>query len=610
MIEYGENGWILTDKDKLDVLNGSERVDKITHAPDYPKVDLTGYKKYYFDSLKGSDGNDGLTESTPKKTAKEAERIISSVKSDDKVEISFKKGSLFSGGLVIEKAEPSEEFPLIISSYGEGDGYPVFCGEETVVKVCVQNVRIYGLEVTGPNAIRGIHVFPVKKGAMKNIVLENCYVHDVNFVWNYDKAPKDTCPDEIDVESVCPHFEKDGKTLGRYWYRYHGGIIFHNEFGPSWFENVWVRKNVVKNVARTGMTIYSKWTDKPGVGYGYNKWAGYDADHVDIENGVGYFLHKNIYWNDNYIECAGGDALVVSSAENVFVERNVAYFSNILGRKGYWNGGIWVYNVNNAFYQFNEVGYTWKRHGAEDSEGLDIDNACRDVICQFNYSHHNEGGGILVCNLATNTTLYGSDGEAVRKDENGEPVTEKLTGRWFNNIIRNNIFFQNGTPCDNERSAFMTIARETDGMFVYNNTVVLREDIDGQSIIFTEDKSTFCYNNLFFNNLFVAPKKCGAKFTLDMMKNSRFTNNAFFNIDGEDIGKLDENAIIFKEYPFLKNISEMQAVPRLEDFRITEKASQSKALKAKKYSEKDVLGQTAESPYIGAIAPIITKKDD
>lgn len=601
MIKYEQGkGWLLTEQDKIDLFDGKLEIDKTLHAPDYPAVDLSGYTTYYFDSWDGYDEFDGLTPFTAKKSLQSAERIIRSVTEKDKVRLLFKKGHKFIGNFTIEGATPCEKFPLIIDSYGDGDGYPVFYGDDSVVKVTVSNIRIYNIEVTGPTAYRGIHVLPVVKGAMKNIVVENCYVHDINFNWVYPTSPKETNPDDIDIELVCPHFREDGKTLGRYWYRYFGGIIFHNEIGPSWFENIWVLKNVVKNVSRTGMTIYNKWVDKPGVGYGYNEWVGYDAEN-DIESGKGYFISKNIYWNDNYVECSAADGLVVSSAENVFVERNRTYYSNLLGRKGYWNGGCWVYNVNNAVFQHNEAAYTWMRHGSEDSEGLDIDNACTNLVVQYNYAHHNEGGGLLMCNLATPVIKRNADGTPVGYDENGEPLKEKVTGKWFRNIVRNNVFYANGNPRDKVRSGLITIARETDHVLVYNNTVVLRDDIDSQSVIHTEDESTYCYNNVYANNVFYSPKKTGAQFTVKMMKDSTYINNLYYNIEGQ-AEKLGDTQAIEGVDPKINIPKDCDGLDKMQCFALGNKEVLFKGKELKKISDVDAVGNENKTSYLGAIS--------
>ena len=100
MMEYKKGeGWILTGEDKIDLFEGESVKEKVLHAPEYPKVDLSGYVTYYFDSEDGCDEFDGLTPSTAKKSIEEAERICSAVTEKDKVRLLFKKGCKFVGNL-------------------------------------------------------------------------------------------------------------------------------------------------------------------------------------------------------------------------------------------------------------------------------------------------------------------------------------------------------------------------------------------------------------------------------------------------------------------------------------------------------------------------------
>lgn len=45
--------------------------------------------------------------------------------------------------------------------------------------------------------------------------------------------------------------------------------------------------------------------------------------------------------------------------------------------------------------QYNEV--YGNRLGGGDGQGLDVDINCNDTVVQYNYSHDNEGGFVLVC---------------------------------------------------------------------------------------------------------------------------------------------------------------------------------------------------------------------
>ena len=501
-------GWILDKEQIISLQDLRKNVEMINDSFSMPLLDK--YKIYYFSSTSGNDNNDGLSIYSAKSSIKEVNRIIHQ---EDMVAILFKRGDTFIGNLIIDGSYTNEKLPLYISSYGEREEYPKITSDGSVIRIFSSNVLISGLEIYGENALRGIHITPKEKGILKNIYILNNYVHDINFHYQNKIDTVYVSPLKLNVESISPELDKNNNREGPYFYRYHGGIIAHNEIGPSYFENIHIKGNIIKNVARTGITLYNKWTNKPGVGYGYNKFIGYDKPN-NIETGEGYFESNNIFCSDNYLECTGGDGIVISSAKNVIVKNNISYFANYLGRKGYWNASIWVYNVNNCLFSNNEAGYTYKCYGSEDAQGFDIDNCCQNVLFENNISHHNQGGGLLICNLETTF------------DDSGE----KETGRWFNNYITNNYFYKNGIESDNSRSAFLTIARETDYAYFLNNIIVINSNIKEQNIINTEDESTYCYRLYFKNNIFLTDKDNKSKLSIKMMKDSLFEHNYFKNV--------------------------------------------------------------------------------
>ncbi len=576
----------------------------VKSAPEYPPVCTDSYKTFYFDFEAGLDDNDGLTPDTPKQTLNAASALATRYGGEG-LRLLFKAGSTFYGNLVLGGFTAQDDRSVIIDRYPEGtDLYPILTGGGDVIRVTTGNVRIYHLEVTGKNAYRGIFCAPVTWGVVKNIVIEDCYVHDINFNWIYPTPPRETSPDDIDIEAVCPEFKKDGKTYDRYFYRYYGGIILLNytdeNTGASWFENVWVLKNRVECVARTAITIYSRWSNKGGVGYGFNKFVDDTEDYNDPEKGIGYYVHKNIVFAGNYVDCAAGDGIVLSTAEHAFVEWNTCYRANYLGRSNYWNAAIWVYNVRDCYFQYNEAAYTYMRHGGQDAQGFDLDNCCRDVYMQFNYCHHNEGGGLLMCNLETPVPLYKPSGEPVELAENGEPAKQRIMGKWFNNYVYSNVFAYNGNPNDPTRSAFITIAREVDHVYLVNNTVIMDPKIPGQSLVNTEDESTLCYNQVYANNVFYAPEKTDSKLTIKMMRDSVFDNNLYWNM-GNQVLERAEDAHRIEEEPVFFATDARCGYSHIEDFALTDERLHSlgrlcavaPALDAGNHPVKD-------TPYLGA----------
>ena len=489
---------------------------------------------YYFDSINGNDDNDGKSVSKPFRSLLK----IPSLLDKEPCKLLFKKGCLFDGNLVINDS-------AIIDSYGDGNK-PIFTSNRgSIISIHSSNVSINNVEITGYGAIRGIELSPKEKGIISNILIQGCYIHDINWNWIYRDSPFSKDPDDIDVEIVCNEFDENGERKGRYFYRYHGGIIGYNEIGPSTFDNIFIINNIVCNVARTGITIYSKWADKPGIGYGYNKFINDENKELNYDTGLGYFKHHNIVCINNYVECVGGDGIVISSCDNSYVANNISFGANYLGRTNYWNAAIWVYDTDKCLFENNFATNTYKRHGGEDAQGFDIDNCCNDVYLTNNISYGNEGGGMLICNLATKVVLRNKDGTPVINKDGTEKI-ETITGKWGPNYVFNNLFAFNGNAKDLSRAAMLTIAREASHAQFNNNLVVLNDLIGDQSIINTEDLSTKCYENCFKNNRFIANKNNQGVFTTSMMINPFFKNNYYYGV----------NPFVGEEHPFLYSINE------------------------------------------------------
>lgn len=508
-------------------------------SPEYNTVDLSGYHTYYFDGASGNDANAGTSESSPKKSIASAVALAKTATEQNPVRLLFKKGTTFEGKGTFEGYSATKEKPLVLDSYGSGDGYPKFIGtgvETTVDKPDAVlwftrgNLRVSNLEITGPTAYQGIIVQPKEGGVQENIVIEGNYVHDINFQWTYATEPKDTDPETIDVEKVCPMVRVGTDSdYGRYRYRKYSAIILDNDYpsAPSWFENCWIKNNRVENVGKIGINVYNRWDNQFGCGYGYNKFTGDSTKDNNPARKLGRYPHKNMFVTGNTVICAGGDAIVLGGSQNSVLEKNVSYYAAYLTRGGFWNAGVWVHSCEDVYYQYNEVAYTYLTNGGEDGEGLDIDNACRNIVCRYNYVHHNQGGGLLLCNVQTEMTIY---------DPRTGGKKEKKTdwGVWGNNVAYGNVFAYNGNDWNAARSAFITTARKVDGFTAYNNTVICRTDVNNQRIISMEDHVAL-KNHSYYNNIFYGETDKGAFFPITKMLNSSFKDNLFYHVKSESI---------------------------------------------------------------------------
>lgn len=430
----------------------SEPINVMYDAPavkkEYAAVDDSLYRTYYFSS-DGDDANAGLSEDAPKQSLEAARAIIGNVTADTPTKVLFKAGSRYKGTLKIDGFSAEDATPLIVSSYG-------VTGEAQYVKIegndwsnCIEinrgNVRLSGFEVTAPRGYRGIWVYPNRSGAVKNIVISDNYCHDINFDLGDKTIPEDGSiftPAESD--EVCSSFSYD-----------RGGIIFevYNDVkkGPAWYENVWIEDNRIANVARCGVWVFSSWVRRAGVDWGYNHY--YDDE-------TNWFHHSNFYITGNTVDYSGGDAIILGATVGGVVERNIsrhAHFLNIASA----SAGIWLHSCKDIVMQYNEASYTHTRY---DGQGFDIDIGCSNILFQYNYAHHNDGGGLLMCNTKRQLPKFDKDGNYVL-DEDGLPIIEMAFGPWHDVTVRNNVFADN-------READLIFSGTVSDVTVDNNTFI------------------------------------------------------------------------------------------------------------------------------------------
>lgn len=579
-------------------------------TPTYEEVSeeaLAGYRTFYFDSVFGDDSNNGSSANAPKKTLAGLPDIFATYGTSP-LRLLLKRGSLFSENIVLGGYRASKDAPFIFDSYGEGE-LPVVEGNcsasemltNAVIKIQEPYTRISNIEVTGPTCTRGIYVLPRKSGVFQDIVISSCYVHDLNWNWRYDSLPEDTHPADIDPESVTPL-----RSVNRYR-RLYGGIEIFNgttnadeskKTGPIVFNRLFIINNRVENVSHVGINIYNYWVNRGGIGYGYNKFVEEDPDYQDFTTGVGYFPNTNVVVSGNVTSCIGGDGIIIDGTDYAYLEHNVSYKSSYLGRSGMFNAGIWLHNTRHGYFRYNEAAYTYLQNGAGDGQGFDIDNACEDIHFCYNYAHHNEGGGLLLCNNSSDVFVYDKTGALASS------APRRLKGIWRNNFARNNVFVHNGNTQKKERSAFITLARGCDDFIAENNTVALGQ-IPGQHIINCED-TVVSYGHSYKNNIFYSVNDNGAVFANHTIDKPLFDGNLYFQIaDGKPLeGQLmlsdDRHAVLENPYLLIPNhVDGYETAKRV----VPSVSIREKAQVLAEQLRFDLLGMdTSAGPYLGAIS--------
>lgn len=491
----------------------------VPSAPVYAEIDYGGYTTYYFDSVSGDDGNDGTSEATPKKTLAAAEAAVDGA--TEGLRILFKGGSVFEGRLTLRNFGSSKEKPLYVGSYGDGRAI-ISADAGAAVSLLGDNARIFDLEIKNPKGSQGVRVEAAKNGVSENVVVENCYVHEVGWNWEYDfsveafaKGEGNT-KDIVDVKKVCPDKSYHYSTCGIYFVAPKGD-------GQNYrmFRNVWVMNNKITETGRAGIIFDSSWQSGNGCGWGgVNKYRSMDD---------GWYPPEFVVISGNDVSYVGGDGIVPIGVQDCWIEHNTVIHSAILGRAGNACAGIWPVNARRVYIQYNEAGYTHLDNGCTDGEGFDIDIGCSEIYFQYNYSHDNAGGGLLLCNVHSQMPLYDENGRPVMDEETGRQKTFEDRGYWDKVYIRNNVFANNGASGSN--AAFLVVSSDCYNAVCENNIVVMKKGMFSQNLITTADwgKSGKQKGFVFRNNIFYSIGEQYSQIDMSYSEDYVFENNLYWN---------------------------------------------------------------------------------
>ncbi|UZJ32911.1 right-handed parallel beta-helix repeat-containing protein [Streptomyces endophytica] len=313
---------------------------------------------HYVDCAGGSDGAAGTAPTTAWRTLGRAS--AAAYHPGDR--ILFRRGTTCTGTFAPTDSGAAGA-PLAAGAYGSGAA-PRIAGAGARAAILLDNVEYWELRDldvtnTGPATTTdrraGVLVRLHDFGTGHHYLVDRVSVHDVNGADFKDPDPS-------------------------------GGILFavQGAARPTRFDDVVVRHSRVVHTDRTGIGTSSTWGRRP--------------EHPDGPGSTfapvtGLFVHHNT------VRDVGGDGIVVQTAVGARVEHNLVDGFNM--RSAGYNAGIWAWNADAVRYQFNEV---TGGHGTRDSMAYDIDGGNNGNVYQYNYSHDNDGGFLLICNGAGMTS--------------------------------------------------------------------------------------------------------------------------------------------------------------------------------------------------------------
>lgn len=366
---------------------------------------------YYIDAENGNDSNSGSSSDK----AWQSLNKLDNLKFNPGDSILLKRGSKFNAVFDLT-AHGTADAPIVLGAYGEGADPCISAPDSSLYALAIRNsdyLTVENLEIVNTGSTRlarrtGVLVESENYGISHNIVLSSLYVHDVN-------------------GSLIKH---DG-----------GGsaILIRNRWDKdstaSAFDGLTIENCVIRRCERNAL-IWS---------------APYDRRN--------WCLSTNTVVRGNLIEEVPGDGIVPIGCDGAIVEYNLMRNCPMTLPDGEAAAGIWPWSCDNTIIRFNEA----SDHKAPwDGQGFDSDFNCTNTHIEYNYSHDNDGGFILICNYGGDKkTNIGNIGSVVRYNISYRDAvrqrptragkfspTVHIGGPVDYTLIENNIFFITPKPSE------------------------------------------------------------------------------------------------------------------------------------------------------------------
>ena len=205
-------------------------------------------------------------------------------------------------------------------------------------------------------------------------------------------------------------------------------------------------------------------------------------------------LSTHVVIRGNLLEDIGGDGIVPIGCDGCRVAHNILRGGRM--RVGDYAAGIWPWSCDNTVVEYNEVS---GMHGELDGEGYDSDYNCRNSLFQYNFSHDNDGGFMLIC------------------DDGGQQMPQNIGNS--GTVIRDNVSVNDGFhtfnitgPCRNTQ--------------IYNNVFYLGKRLNIPFVASDNWGGAWAGDTRFVNNIFYAAGQ--GRFELGGMTGTVFSHNSFW----------------------------------------------------------------------------------
>jgi hypothetical protein len=266
------------------------------------------------------------------------------------------------------------------------------------------------------------------------------------------------------------------------------GVSIYGANHLTGYKNVTLDNVIVHNVTKNGIKIYGDIT---------NVLVGWQHANVTVTNCEVYNVPGSGSTSTLVLE---GNGIVLAGVDGGIIEHSVAHDNGQNNKRCGGPVGIWSLESNNITIQYCESYLNHSGTGC-DGGGFDFDGGMTNSLMQYNYSHDNDGSGIL----------FG-------QYDGARP--------WSNNTFRYNISENDAKRNNGSIGVFKSSFSSTGpmkGAYIYNNTIFTSPQAANSGVCavnFQLWSSAFTnvdfYNNIFYTTggvpLIITPPGYTAKF--------------------------------------------------------------------------------------------------
>jgi len=385
----------------------------------------------------------------------------------------FKADDTFVGKLTILDESGSATQPILVTSYGTGNK-PILDGNGHLSTVHLQNssfIHLSNLEIKNDGG-------PPQAGSPTNLrygmYIENTYADGTVFE-HYRLS-------DLVFKNIYPTDQiTDNDQTGTHAYALKTSGSWGDEINPTRFDDMLIEDCLFTRTGRHALLATA-------------------VNGLEIRN--------------NLFEHVGGAGMVIGrNSSNILVEGNTTNYtgSSIDSRMAGRGSGLWCFRTKNLVVQHNAFMHA---RGIKDSYGMHIDIGNKNVVYQYNYSEDNEGGFVEILGANVNVgyryNLSLGDGWRTRGSQLGRIF---WIGGW------------SGNPANPVSS---------DSVFIYNNSIFVRDTIAPNIWIEEVTEHTRIYNNiLYVSNDFGVVSIKNASSLNDFDHNIWYGNIPTTDTDGE-----------------------------------------------------------------------------